>query len=72
MGVENDIFWSEVGLGFGKPAAHPHQEFPRVPLREFFTLCEPPPQKKKKKLLINLLSAPRPLVAAKASLLHCA
>ena len=32
----------------------------------------PPPPKKKKKLLINLLSAPSPLVAAKASLLHCA
>ena len=47
MGVENDTFGSEIGLGFGKPASHPHQEFPGVPLREFLTLCEPPPPQKK-------------------------
>ena len=27
---ENDIFWSEIGSGFGEPAAHPHQEFTGV------------------------------------------
>ena len=31
MGVENDIFWSEIGLE--NWAAHPHQEFPGVPPR---------------------------------------
>ena len=31
MGVENDIFWSETGSGFGEPGSTPHQEFPGVP-----------------------------------------
>ena len=26
-GVKNDIFWSEIGSGFGEPAARVHQEF---------------------------------------------
>ena len=30
-GVENYIFWSEIGSGFGDRAAHPHLEFPGVP-----------------------------------------
>ena len=29
MGVKNDIFWSEIGSGFGNPP--PPQEFPGVP-----------------------------------------
>ena len=28
MAVENYIFWSEVGSGFGEPGCTPHQEFP--------------------------------------------
>ena len=44
MGVENDIFWSEIGLGFGGPSPHPHQEFPGVPPRA----PTPPPQKKRR------------------------
>ena len=28
MGVENDIFWSEVGSGFGEPGSTPP---PRIP-----------------------------------------
>ena len=31
MGVENGIFWSEIGSGFGD--AHPHQKFQGVPPR---------------------------------------
>lgn len=33
-GVEDDIFWSEIGSEFGAEngAAHPHKEFPGVPL----------------------------------------
>ena len=31
MGAERDIFWSEIGSGFGEPGSTPHQEFPRVP-----------------------------------------
>ena len=28
-----DIFWSEIGSGFGEPGgAHPHQEFRGIPL----------------------------------------
>ena len=30
-GVENDIFLSEIGSGFGLLVTHPHQEFPGVP-----------------------------------------
>ena len=30
-GVENDIFWSEMGQDLENRAAHPHQEFPGVP-----------------------------------------
>ena len=30
-GVENYIFWFEIGTGFGEPATHPHKEFPGVP-----------------------------------------
>ena len=30
-GVKNGIFWSEIGLGFGEPAAHPYREFRGVP-----------------------------------------
>ena len=29
-GVENDIFWSEMGQDLENRAAHPHQEFPGV------------------------------------------
>ena len=29
--MKNDIFWSEVGEGFGEPGGTPHQEFPGVP-----------------------------------------
>ena len=33
MGVEiqNDIFWSEIEVGFGELGGTPHQEFPGVP-----------------------------------------
>ena len=30
-GVENDIFWSEIGSGFGEPAGALHQELIEVP-----------------------------------------
>ena len=30
-GVENGIFWSEIGSGFGNRAAHPYQEFRGAP-----------------------------------------
>ena len=30
-GMENDIFWSEMGSGFGDRAAHSHREFLGVP-----------------------------------------
>ena len=30
MGVENDIFWSEIGSGFGEPSKTPPEEFPGV------------------------------------------
>ena len=36
MGVENDIFWSEIGSGFGEPGGTPA---PRIPRRIL-----PPPQ----------------------------
>ena len=26
--MKNDIFWSEIGSGFGEPGGTPHQEFP--------------------------------------------
>ena len=29
MGVENDIFWSEVGSGFGEPGSTPPPRIPR-------------------------------------------
>ena len=29
MGVENDIFWSEIGSGFGEPGSKPTQRIPR-------------------------------------------
>ena len=29
--VENGIFWSETGSGFGEPDRKPHKEFPREP-----------------------------------------
>ena len=29
-GLENDIFWSKIGSGFGEPGG-PHQEFPGGP-----------------------------------------
>ena len=32
-GLENDIFWSEIGCGLGEPGGTPHQEF----------LGDPPP-----------------------------
>ena len=32
MGVKSDIFWSEIGPGFGEPGGKfPNQEFPGVP-----------------------------------------
>ena len=31
--VKNNIFWSEIGPGFGEPGGTPHQEFPEVPPR---------------------------------------
>ena len=33
MGVKNDSFWTEIGLGFGQPSdtPHPHPEFPGIP-----------------------------------------
>ena len=37
MGVENDIFWSEIGSGFGEPGGTPA---PRIPRRTL----PPPPQ----------------------------
>ena len=37
MGVENDIFWSEIGSGFGEPGGTPA---PKIPRR---TLPPPPP-----------------------------
>ena len=29
-GVENDIFWSQIGSGFGEPGGTPPQQFPGV------------------------------------------
>jgi len=29
MGVENDIFWSEIGSGFGEPGGTPAPRIPR-------------------------------------------
>ena len=29
-GVENAIFWSQIGSGFGEPGGTPHQQFPGV------------------------------------------
>ena len=31
--IQNDIFWSEIGVGFGEYGGTPHQEFPGVPPR---------------------------------------
>ena len=31
MGAEKDIFWSEIGSGFGELGSTPHPEFPGVP-----------------------------------------
>ena len=42
MGAEKDIFWTEIGSGFGELCSTPHQEFPGVP---------PPPP-----LLVKLLT----------------
>ena len=34
MGMENYIFWSKIGSGFGEnQVAHFHQEFPGTPLK---------------------------------------
>ena len=30
-GVENNIFQSEIGSGFGEPSSTPHQKFPEIP-----------------------------------------
>ena len=30
MGVENDIFWSEIGSGFGGPGGTPPQRIPEI------------------------------------------
>ena len=30
-GVENNIFQSEIGSGFGEPGSTPHQKFPEIP-----------------------------------------
>ena len=30
-GVKNDIFWSEIGSGFGELDGTPHEEFPGEP-----------------------------------------
>ena len=37
-GMENDIFWSEMGSGFGDRAAHSHREFLGVPSGGFASL----------------------------------
>ena len=37
-GVENAIFWSQIGSGFGEPGGTPHQQFPGVS-----PLPRPPP-----------------------------
>ena len=31
MGVENDIFWFEIGSGFWEPGGAPQQKFPGTP-----------------------------------------
>ena len=64
------FFGLEQGKDLENQLHTPTKNSHEYPSREFFTLCETPPPPKK--MLINLLSAPRPLVAAKASLLHCA
>ena len=38
MGVNNDIFWSEVGSGFGEPGCTPPPRILRSPPREIWNI----------------------------------
>ena len=40
MGVENDIFWSETGSGFGEPGCTPPPRIPRGTPRALFLSYE--------------------------------
>ena len=40
-GVENDMFWSEIGSGFGEPSGTPLPRIPRGTPSSMVSVCEP-------------------------------